>query len=57
MPRSSPPWPPASPTQRSSFDVAAKQHEAATLREQAAAPDLWDDPERARKVMGRLAAV
>jgi peptide chain release factor 2 len=57
MPRSSPPWPPASPTQRSSFDVAAKQREGATLREQAAAPDLWDDPERARKVMSRLAAV
>ena len=29
----------------------------ATMREQAAAPNLWDDPERARKVMSRLAAV
>jgi peptide chain release factor 2 len=57
MLQSSPLWPPASPTQRSSFDVAAKQREAATLQEQAAAPDLWDDPDRARKVMSRLAAV
>jgi peptide chain release factor 2 len=55
--RSSPLWPSASPTQRSSFDVSAKQREAATLHEQAAAPDLWDDPGRARKVMSRLAAI
>ena len=29
----------------------------AGLREQAATPNLWDDPERARRVMSRLAAV
>ncbi|MET0478975.1 MAG: PCRF domain-containing protein, partial [Actinomycetota bacterium] len=46
-----------SPTRRSSFDLAGKEQELAGLREQAAAPDLWDDPERARRVMRRLAAV
>ena len=44
-------------TRRSSFDLAGKERELATLREQAAAPTLWDDPERARRVMRRLAAV
>ena len=46
-----------SPTPRSSFDLAGKERELAGLREQAAAPNLWDDPERARRVMSRLAAV
>jgi peptide chain release factor 2 len=46
-----------SPTRRSSFDLAGKEQELAGLREQAAAPNLWDDPERARRVMRRLAAV
>src|SRR5918995_2148528 len=46
-----------SPTRRSSFDLAGKQQELAGLREQAAAPNLWDEPERARRVMSRLAAV
>jgi peptide chain release factor 2 len=46
-----------SPTRRSSFDLAGKERELTTLREQAAAPNLWDDPERARRVMSRLAAV
>jgi peptide chain release factor 2 len=56
-PPSSPLSPSASPTQRSSFDLAGKQREADALREQSAAPDLWDDPGRARKLMSRLAAV
>src|SRR6266508_4203304 len=46
-----------SPTRRSSFDLEGKGRELAGLREQAAAPNLWDDPERARRVMSRLAAV
>jgi len=44
-------------TQRSSFDLDAKQRELTTLRERAAAPDLWEDPDRARRVMRRMAAV
>jgi peptide chain release factor 2 len=47
----------ALPTRRSSFDLAGKERELAGLREQAAAPNLWDEPERARRVMSRLAAV
>jgi peptide chain release factor 2 len=46
-----------SPTRRSSFDLAGKERELATLREQSAAPNLWEEPERARRVMRRLAAV
>ena len=46
-----------SPTPRSSFDLAGKERELAGLREQASAPNLWDEPERARRVMRRLAAV
>ncbi|HJU01519.1 MAG TPA: peptide chain release factor 2 [Actinomycetes bacterium] len=42
---------------KSSFDLAGKERELAGLREQAAQPNLWDDPERARRVMSRLAAV
>ncbi len=44
-------------TQRSSFDLDAKQRELTTLRERAAAPDLWEDPDRARRVMRRMAEV
>jgi peptide chain release factor 2 len=54
---SSPPWPSAWPTRRSFFDLDAKQRELADLRAQAAAPGLWDDPDRARKVMRRMASV
>jgi peptide chain release factor 2 len=50
-------WQSGSPTRRSSFDLAGKERELASLREQAAGPNLWDDPERARRVMRRLAAV
>src|SRR4029453_18727981 len=46
-----------SPTPRSSFDLAGKERELATLREQAAAPNLWDGAERAGRWMRRLAAV
>ncbi|HEX8860402.1 MAG TPA: peptide chain release factor 2 [Actinomycetes bacterium] len=42
---------------RSSFDLDAKQRELRGLREQSAAPDLWEDPDRARRVMRRLASV
>jgi peptide chain release factor 2 len=44
-------------TQRSSFDLDAKRRELSALREQASAPDLWEDPDRARKVMRRMAEV
>jgi peptide chain release factor 2 len=54
---SSPLWPSAWLTRRSSFDLDAKERELAGLREQAAVPNLWDDPDRARKVMRRMAAV
>src|SRR5262245_33573442 len=50
-------WPSASRTQRSFFDLDAKQRELSALREQAAAPDLWEDPDRARRVMRRMASV
>src|SRR6266540_2918848 len=55
--RSSPRWQSASRTQRSSFDLDAKQRELSALREQSAAPDLWEDPDRARRVMRRMAAI
>jgi peptide chain release factor 2 len=44
-------------TQRSSFDLDAKQRELDALREQSAAPDLWENPERARRVLRRMSAV
>ena len=37
-----------------SFDVDAKVSALDGLREQASAPDLWDDPERARGITRRL---
>jgi peptide chain release factor 2 len=45
------------PTQRSSFDLDAKQRELNALREQSAAPDLWENPDRARRVLRRMSAV
>src|SRR5919198_4816653 len=56
-PRSWRRWAGASRTQRSSFDLEAKQRELSKLREQASASDLWEDPDRARKVMRRMAEV
>src|SRR5919197_3002797 len=56
-PRSWGRWPSALRTQRSSFDLEAKQRELSKLREQASAPNLWEDPDRARKVMRRMAEV
>src|SRR5919198_5883667 len=56
-PRSWGRWPSALRTQRSSFDLDAKRRELSALREQASAPDLWEDPDRARKVMRRMAEV
>jgi peptide chain release factor 2 len=44
-------------TQRSSFDLDAKQRELNALREQSAAPDLWENPDRARRVLRRMSAV
>src|SRR6266496_6596830 len=55
--RSSPRWQSAWRTQRSSFDLDAKRRELSALREQAAAPDLWEDPDRARRLMRRMAEV
>src|SRR4029453_13900505 len=43
-----------SPTPRSSFDLAGKERELAGLREQTSAPNLWDEPERARRGMRRV---
>ncbi len=37
------------------FDVEAKRAHAATLRDLTSAPDLWEDQDRARKLMGELA--
>ena len=39
-----------------SFDVPGKEAELAELREQAAAPDLWDDRDRALEITRRLAS-
>ena len=40
---------------RSFLNVDAKEAELVELREEASAPDLWDDQDRARKVTSRLA--
>ena len=37
------------------FDLAGQDAEAERLEEQAAAPDLWDNPERAQTLLQRLA--
>lgn len=36
------------------FDLAEKRSEIATLEDQAAAPDLWSDPQAAQRLMQRL---
>ncbi|MBX7111410.1 MAG: peptide chain release factor 2 [Dehalococcoidia bacterium] len=36
------------------LDLPGLQHELATLREQTAAPDLWDDPQQAQTLMKRV---
>ena len=50
-------WRSAWRTQRSFFDLARKRREVEELREQASAPDLWEDPERARGLLSRLASL
>jgi peptide chain release factor 2 len=45
---------PVSTTPGGSFDVAGKQAELETLKEQAAAPDLWDNQDRALEVTRKL---
>jgi len=45
----------ASMTPGGSFDVAGKEAQIVELREAAAAPDLWDDPDRALVVTRKLA--
>ncbi|MBA3622219.1 MAG: peptide chain release factor 2 [Actinomycetota bacterium] len=55
-----PPWrttPPSSPKSRSTFDLDAKRRRLTELQAKAGAPDLWNDPAQAQKVMGELAAV
>jgi peptide chain release factor 2 len=47
----------SSPTSRSTFDLDAKRRRLRELQVAAAAPDLWDDPARAQRVMGDLASV
>ncbi len=39
------------------FDVVGKKEEIARLEKQSAEPDLWSEPERAQKIMRRLAAL
>jgi peptide chain release factor 2 len=56
-PPPSPGWPSGSPTLRSSFDLGAKERERDELREQSSAPELWNEPDRARALMRRLSAV
>ncbi|MYE31794.1 MAG: peptide chain release factor 2 [Chloroflexi bacterium] len=40
---------------RCGFDLPARERELTEAREQSAAPDLWDDPERAQALMRRVA--
>jgi peptide chain release factor 2 len=42
---------------RCAFDLAAKREEAARLEAQAGDPDLWSDPEAAKELLQRLAAL
>jgi peptide chain release factor 2 len=53
--RSSRSWGRHSPTPGPIFDVDTKRSTAANLREQTSAPDLWDDGDKARDLLGRLA--
>ena len=47
----------SSPTSRSTFDIASKRRELNELQQQATKPDLWDDPNRAQKIMAELSAI
>ena len=47
----------SSPTSRSTFDIASKRRELSELQQQATKPDLWDDPNRAQKIMAELSAI
>jgi peptide chain release factor 2 len=40
-----------------SFDIAAKQSELIELEERVSVPDLWEDPDEARRVNRRLASL
>ena len=44
-------------TCRCGFDLPARERELARLREQSAAPDLWNDSKRAQALMRRVARV
>jgi peptide chain release factor 2 len=44
----------ASPTPGGSFDLESKSRELESLRDRAASPDLWSDPDAARAVTQRL---
>jgi peptide chain release factor 2 len=46
-----------SPSSRSIFDVDAKRRRHGELTQEAAEPELWDDPDRAQKVMAELSAL
>ena len=53
--RSSRSWGRLSPTPGPIFDVDTKRAAIAELQEQAAKPGLWDDPDAARVILGKLA--
>jgi peptide chain release factor 2 len=53
--RSSRPWRTPSRRPGPTFDVDAKRARIETLRERSAAPDLWQDPDRARALLAELA--
>ncbi|MDD3718536.1 MAG: peptide chain release factor 2 [Actinomycetota bacterium] len=42
---------------RSTFDIGGKRTQAEELEKQAARPDLWDDQDRARRILGELSAL
>jgi peptide chain release factor 2 len=46
-----------SPSSRSIFDVDAKRRRHGELTQEAAEPELWDDPDRAQEVMAELSAL
>lgn len=50
-------WARLSPKPGPGFDLDVKASEIAELREQVAAPDLWNDQDRARKLTQRLASL
>jgi peptide chain release factor 2 len=52
--RSSRPWETPSRRPGPIFDVATKRRQADELRERSAAPDLWNDPDAARKLLSEL---